>query len=45
MNEIGIDEPMLAAFLVTWLIILSGLMYLLYDKVKALEKNVRNKKR
>lgn len=38
MNTIGIDLPMLAAGFITWLIILSGFTYLLYDRVKQLEE-------
>ena len=44
MNPIGIDAPMLAAFLVMWLVIIRGFVYLLYDRVKELEKR-RHKKR
>lgn len=45
MNPIGIDAPMLTAFFMMWLIIISGLVYLLYDRVKTLEETIRKKKR
>lgn len=41
----SIDTTMIAAGLVTWLIVLSGLMYLLYDRVKKIEETIRKKKR